>query len=89
MNERQQAAKNRYLRDKYSKDLIQPSEDKFKYYYPKQYSDMERARERMDIKAKQEKQSKDEYFKKYKTSVHSQQMRNTLKLEEQIKYGKR
>ena len=31
----------------------------------------------------------DKFFKKYKTSVHSQQMRNTLKLEEQLEHGRK
>ena len=85
---RQQTAKDRSIRGKYDKDLIQPSENRFKLYYPKQYAKIEKTAELQEIKQKQEKQSKEEFFKKYKTSVHSKQMRNTLKLEEQLEHGK-
>ena len=86
---RQQAAKDRYIKRKYAKDLVQPSNPLFRKYYPKQYNEMEATVERLKIKRKEEKKSKDEFFKKYKTSVHSKQMRNTLKLEEQLEHGRR
>ncbi len=89
LNPRQQKAKDRHMQRKYAKDLIQPSEDKFKHWYPKQYNEMEQAREQQDLKANQEKQSKDEFFKKYKTRVHSKEMRNMLKIEEQLEHDKR
>lgn len=86
---RQQAAKERYIIKKYAKDLVQPSNPLFKKYYPKQYNEMEKTVEQIELKKKQEKQSKDEFIKKYKTSVHSKQMRNTLKLEDKLEYGSR
>ena len=86
---RQQAAKERYMKRKYAKDLIQPSNPLFKRYYPEQHVMMEKAEHDMEVKSKYEKKQKDEFFKKYKTGVHSQQMRNTLKLEEQIEHGSR
>ena len=84
LTERQQQAKDRHIRNKYAKDLIQPSEDRFKLYYPKQYDNMEKAREQQEIKQKKEKQSKDDFFKKYRTGIHNKEMRNTLKLEEKL-----
>ena len=81
---RQQAAKERYIRRKHAKDMIQPSHHLFKRYYPKQAEAMEKAEYDLEQKKKEKKRQKDEFFKKYKTGVHSQQMRNTLKLEEQL-----
>lgn len=80
---RQQQAKDRSIKRKYAKDLVQPSNPLFKKYYPKQYTQMEKAKEHLETKRKQEKKSKDEFFAKHKTGIHSQQMRNALKLEEQ------
>lgn len=84
---RQQANKERHMRKKYAKDLVQPSDNKFKKYYPKQYNKMEKTREQQELKTKQEKDSHDKFFAKYRTSVHSKEMRNVLKLEERLKYG--
>ena len=84
LTERQQQAKDRHIQRKYAKDLIQPSEDRFKLYYPKQYGSMEKTRERQEIKKSGDKKSKDNFFKKYKTSIHSDEMRNTLKLEDKL-----
>jgi len=81
---RQQAAKDRYIQRKYAKDLIQPCDNRFKLYYPKQYELMEKAQEQQEIKAKELKENKDKYFKKYKTGIYSREMRNALKLEEQL-----
>ena len=84
---RQQKAKERHIQRKYAKDLIQPSHSLFRRYYPKQYESMEKTEYDLEIKKKQKKKEKDEFFKKYKTGVHSQQMRNTLKLEEKLEHG--
>lgn len=84
---RQQAAKERHIQRKYAKDLIQPSNPLFKRYYPKQYEGMEKTEYDLEMKKKEDKKKKDEFFKKYKTGVHSQQMRNTLKLEEKLEHG--
>jgi len=81
---RQQRAKDYSIKRKYAKDLVQPSNPLFKKYYPKQYNEMENTIEQIEFKKKQEKQSKEQFFNKYKTSVHSQQMRNTLKLEDKL-----
>ena len=72
------------MRSKYAKDLIQPSENSFKLYYPKQYGSMEKAREKQDINQKKEKKSKDNFFSKYRTGIHNKEMRNTLKLEDKL-----
>lgn len=85
---RQKAAKDRYDRRKYAKDLIQPSDSRFKKYYPKQYNEMEKAEYDLEIKKKQEKKSRDNFFEKHKTGIHSKEMRNALKLEEQLEHGK-
>jgi len=45
LSPRQQAAKERYIRRKYAKDMVQPSSHLFKRYYPKQYDAMEKVRE--------------------------------------------
>ena len=81
---RQQAAKDRYIQRKYAKDLIQPCDNRFKLYYPEQYKKMEAAQEQQEIKAKKLKEDKDKFFKKYKTGIYSNEMRNALKLEEQL-----
>ncbi|MFH1328145.1 MAG: hypothetical protein ABIH76_04795 [Candidatus Bathyarchaeota archaeon] len=87
---RQQRAKDRYMRKKYEKDLIQPSDDsRFKKHYPKQWADMEKTRYDLEIKAKQKKESRDKFFEKYKTGIHSKEMRNMLKLEEQLEHGRK
>jgi len=80
----QRVAKERHDRQKYAKDLIQPSENQFKKYYPKQYSEMEKTVEKQEIKAKQEKESRDKFFDKYKNTLHNKEMRNILRLEEQL-----
>ena len=48
---------------------------------------MEKTEYDLEMKKKEDKKKKDEFFKKYKTGVHSQQMRNTLKLEEKLEHG--
>ena len=87
LTKRQQQAKDRHIRSKYAKDLIQPSENSFKLYYPKQYGSMEKAREQQDIKENKEKKSKDDFFKKYRVGIHNKEMRNSLKLEEKLNGG--
>ena len=84
LTERQQQSKDRHMRDKYKIDLIQPIENRFKLWYPKQYEKMEKAREQQEIKQKKEKKSKDDFFKKYRIGIHNKEMRNTLKLEEKL-----
>ena len=86
---RQRAAKERYDRRKYAKELVQPSDSKFRKYYPEQYAEMEKAMEQQEIKLKQRKKSKDNFFDKYKNSLHDKEMRNILKIEEQLEHGEK
>jgi hypothetical protein len=81
---RQQAAKDRYIRRKYAKDMIQPSNPLFKRYYPKQAEDMEKAEYDLEQKKKQDKKNKEEYFNKWRNTQHRHSMRNALKLEEKL-----
>ena len=85
---RQQAAKDRSITRKYAKDMVQPSDPLFRKYYPKQYAQMDKAECDLEMKKKQEKKSKDEFFAKHINTIYSQQMRNALKLEEQLEHGK-
>jgi len=85
----QRIAKERHDRQKYAKDLVQPSDSKFRKHYPEQYAEMEKAMEKQEIKEKQRKKSKDDFFDKHKNSLHSKEMRNILKLEEQLEHGKK
>lgn len=89
LTSRQQRHKDYYIKRKYAKDLVQPSNPLFRKYYPEQHKDMEKAEHNLKMKQKQEKKSKDEFFAKYKTGIHSQQMRNTLKLEEKLEHGRK
>jgi len=81
---RQEAAKQRYFQRKYAKDLIQPCDNKFKLYYPKQWKEMEEAQKQQEVKAQELKENRDQYFKKYKNSQYRHMMKNALKLEEQL-----
>ena len=87
---RQQRAKDRYMRKKYAIDLIQPCENRFKRWYPKQYAQMEKAREQQEIKAKKEKESKDEFLRENRHNIiEKRKALNALKLEEKLEYGKK
>lgn len=89
LSPRQQKIRDYNIKKKYVKDMIQPSNPLFKRYYPEQAKAMDKIQYDLEVNRKQEKQRKDEFFKKYRTGVHSQQMRNTLKLEEQLEHGRR
>jgi len=84
LSPRQQANKNEYMRKKYAKDLIQPSENRFKLYYPKQHAKMEQDKEHQHLKKQREKKSKDIYFKQFKNSQHRYAMKRALQLEEKL-----
>ena len=84
LTQRQQRAKNEYIRVKYAEDLIQPSDNRFKKHYPGQYAEMEKAEEQQEIKLKQKKESKDNFFDKHRNGLHNKEMRTMLKLEEQL-----
>lgn len=86
---RQQAAKERYVRRKYAKDMVQPDNPLFKRYYPKQYNDMEKVEYDLEMKKEHEKKGKDKYIKQFKNTQYRHMMKNALKLEEQLEHGER
>lgn len=50
-------------RDAWKEDLVQPNEDKYKILYKKEWLEMEKRKELAEIKNKEDKLSKDKFYK--------------------------
>jgi len=57
-------------RDAWREDLIQPSSNKFKTHYPTQHLEMEKGAMERELQIKKDKQSREEYWKRYKNTTH-------------------
>ena len=89
MTPRQQKAKDRYIRRKHVKDMIQPSHDLFKRYYPKQHGKMEKDAENRRLGKIKAKKDKDKYIKQWRSTQYRHAMKKALKLEEKLEHGQR
>lgn len=56
--------------DAWKEDLIQPSSSSFKTHYPKQHLEMEKGAEQRELQIKKDKQSREEYWKRWKNTTH-------------------
>ena len=73
---------------KYAKDLIQPGDSRFASQYPKQYKELQEAKEEFEQKQIAQKKSRDEFYKKHRLN-NKELIKKAFDIEDKIEYGKK